>query len=424
MFVSDLPVVRRVLGQSHLYAAEYTLFNTSPRDLFHAPPIAGGSVGGMSTPPPATGSIPRARRRVPYWDNARFACIVLVVLGHAVQRLTYDSDIAYALYLLIYAFHMPAFAIISGYFSKSDPPSRRQMARVITDILVPYVIFEALWWLTKGLVEGDPDPNLTKPSWTLWFLLALGIFRLILPYLALLRWPLVWTFVISIGVGYLPNVDSTFSLSRTLGFLPFFALGWWLREHDVVARLRLLERKAWWARLSAVAVFAAAAWAAWAGLDGWHEMDMRNWLFYDQDYAHFLGTDPVTGVPWWAGGVRLVLMLVAVVLCAAFFVLVPRGQFAFTRLGAYTMYIYLLHSFVLYPFRESGLLRDLEPTWLWLPIMCVLSVAITVVLASRPVRSVFRPLVEPRSRWLFADPAITPHTARGIDPTGSRRPGV
>ncbi|MET0297883.1 MAG: acyltransferase family protein, partial [Microbacterium sp.] len=70
---------------------------------------------------PATGTIgaPRAKRRVPFWDNARFACIVLVVLGHAVQRLTYDSDIALGLYLLVYAFHMPAFAIISGYFSKS-----------------------------------------------------------------------------------------------------------------------------------------------------------------------------------------------------------------------------------------------------------------------------------------------------------------
>ena len=28
------------------------------------------------------------------------------------------------------------------------------MARVITDILVPYVIFESLWTLTKWVVEG------------------------------------------------------------------------------------------------------------------------------------------------------------------------------------------------------------------------------------------------------------------------------
>jgi len=372
----------------------------------------------MSTPSPTTGSHHRAKRRVPYWDNARFACILLVVLGHAIQRLTYDSDIAYAVYLVIYAFHMPAFAIISGYFSKSDPPNRRQMARVVTDILLPYVIFEGLWWLTKTLVEGEASPNITKPSWTLWFLLALGIFRLILPYLALLRWPLLWTLIASVGAGYLPNVGATFSLARTLGFLPFFALGWWLRERDVVGRLRLLERKAWWARVSAMAVFAGAGAVAWFGLDGWHAMDMRNWLFYDQDYAHFLGDEG--GLPWWAGGVRLALMVLAVVLCAAFFVLVPRGQFSFTKLGSYTMYIFLLHSFVLYPFRESGLLRDLEPTWIWLPIVVVASVLLTVALGSKPVRWVFRPLVEPRARWLFADPSITPRG--GADPTGSRRP--
>ena len=89
---------------------------------------------GSSVPPTAstpTGSIARAKRRTPFWDNARFACIVLVVLGHAVQRLTYDSDIALSLYLVVYAFHMPAFAVISGYFSKSDAPTKTQMARVI-----------------------------------------------------------------------------------------------------------------------------------------------------------------------------------------------------------------------------------------------------------------------------------------------------
>src|SRR5215203_5161876 len=221
------------------------------------------SVSASASPgPPSTGKIgvPRVKRRVPFWDNARFACIVLVVLGHAVQRLTYDSDVALGLYLLIYAFHMPAFAIISGYFSKSDAPGRRQMARVITDILLPYVIFEALWTLTKWIVEGQANPNITQPSWTLWFLLALGIFRLVLPYLALLRWPLLWTVVISIGAGYLPNIDSTLSLSRTLGLLPFFTLGWWLNDNKVVDRLDLLRHRPWWVLAASVGIFAAAGW--------------------------------------------------------------------------------------------------------------------------------------------------------------------
>ena len=366
-------------------------------------------------PPPATGSVRTSsgKRRVPFWDNARFACIVLVVLGHAIQRLTYDSDIALGLYLLVYAFHMPAFALISGYFSKSDPPGRRQMVRVLTDIVLPYLVFEGLWTITKLLVEGQANPNITQPSWTLWFLLALAIFRLVLPYLALLRWPLLWTMVISIGVGYVPNIDSTFSLSRTLGLLPFFTLGWWVHERGLVERFALL-RVRWWVTAASVAAFAVAGWAAWYFLDIWQAMELRQWLFYDDDYASIGETG------WWAGGVRLLLMIVALILSLAFFALIPRDGHWWTHFGQYTMYVYLLHSFVLYPFRESGVLRGLDPTWLWLPIVIVASVLISLGLATSPVRKVFRPLVEPRPSWLFADATLA-DVVRRDDPTGSRR---
>ncbi|KXC06156.1 acyltransferase family protein [Microbacterium hominis] len=366
-------------------------------------------------PSPASPAPRPAKRRVPLWDNARFACIVLVVLGHAIQRLTYDSDAALALYLVVYAFHMPAFALISGYFSTSDGPSRRQMARVLTDIVAPYVVFESLWTLTKWLVEGEANPNLTQPSWTLWFLLALAIFRLVLPYLALLRWPLAWTVAVSLAVGYWPNVDSTLSLSRTLGLLPFFTLGWWVSHHRIVQRLDLLRRRRRGPRIAAVALFAAAGAVAWLFADTWRAVDLRQWLFYDQDYA-------ALGGPWWSAAVRLALMAIALVLSVAFFALVPRGAYGWTAFGRYTMYVYLLHSFVLYPFRETGLLRSAEPTWLWLPTLVVLSVVIALGLATRPVRTVFRPLVEPRPRWLFADPTLAGRERHRSDPTGSRRP--
>lgn len=371
-----------------------------------------------SAPQSPTGPVQttRPRRRVPFWDNARYACIVLVVLGHAIQRLTYDSDIAMALYLAFYAFHMPAFAIIAGYFSKSAPPTKKQMARIITDILLPYVIFELLWTLTKWFVEGEADPNLTQPSWTLWFLLALGIFRLVLPYLALLRWPLVWSILISIGTGYLSNVDSTFSLSRTLGFLPFFVLGWWLREHDIVARFRLIDYRPWWLRVLAVAVFAVDAFVAWHWVDLWRSVDLDRWFFYVDTYSDLDAHE------WWSGGIRLLLIVIGLVLTAAFFVLIPRGTHWWTRFGQYTMYVYLLHSFVLYPFRETDILRDAEPTWIWLPSVIVLSVVIALALATRPVRWLFRPLVEPRATWLFSDARLSAELSRRDDPTGSRRP--
>lgn len=333
---------------------------------------------------------------MPFWDNARFVCIALVVIGHAVQRQTAGSDAALALYLVIYAFHMPAFAIISGYFSRSTPPGTRQMIRVLTDLVIPYVVFDTLWGLFEWVLTGTGDPNPTLASWTLWFLLALAIFRLVLPYLALLRWPLAWTVVISLVTGYLPNIDATFSLSRALGLLPFFTLGWWLSDRDVVARWRLLQPRSWPVIAGAVAVLAAALVGAWAFGDTWRDLSLANWTYYRDSYA-------ALGEPVWGGGIRLCLMLLAVVLTAAMLVLVPRGEHRWTRYGTSTMYIYLLHSFALWPLREYGVIAALTPDAVWLPVLVAGSVALCFVLGSAPVRRVFRPLVEPRPAWLFAD---------------------
>lgn len=372
-----------------------------------------------TTPPPtrepSTQTAPLPKRRVPFWDNARFVSVTLVVVGHAIQRLTYDSDNALVLYLFIYAFHMPAFAIISGYFSKASPPTTRQMTKVLTDILLPYFVMETIWTVVQFLVEGKREFNPSTPSWTLWFLLALGIFRLILPYLALVRWPLAWAVVFSVGVGYLGNVDSTFSLSRAIGILPFFVLGWQLRQWGLVDRWHLAERVAWWIRGGAIAVLAGWLGVVMANITFFREIDLRFWFFYDDSYRG-LGEDQ-----WWAGLVRLGLIVLAVVLCAAFFSLIPRSGTWFTAFGQATMYIYLLHSFVLYPIRETGVLTGEHSSAMWLTSMVLASIAISIALGSPLVRRVFRPLVEPKPRWLFRDPALATLGPSKTDPTGSRR---
>ena len=359
---------------------------------------------------------------MPFWDNARFLCVTLVVIGHGTQRLTAESDNALIVYLFLYAFHMPAFAIISGYFSKSGPPTTRQLKKVVTDILLPYFIMETIWTLVQFLVEGKQEFNPSTPSWTLWFLLALGIFRLILPYLALVRWPLFWSVLFSFGVGYLTNVDSTFSLSRAIGILPFFVLGWKLKEWGLVERWRVIERTAWWIRSVAVAVFACWLLVVVVFIDTWRRVDLRFWFFYDDSYVG-LGEDQ-----WWAGFVRIGLIALAVVLSAAFFVLVPRSDTWFTSLGQATMYIYLLHSFVLYPIRETGVLSGQHTTAMWLLGMILACIAISIVLGSPVVQRVFRPLIEPRPDWLFVDqePGAEAEGKRAKGdprPDGSRRDG-
>jgi len=362
----------------------------------------------MTTPALAT-----PKRRVPFWDNARFVAVTLVVIGHGIQRLTADSDNALIVYLFIYAFHMPAFAMISGYFSKASPPGSRQMKKVLTDILLPYVIMELIWTSVQFLVEGQQDFNPTKPSWTLWFLLALGIFRLVLPYLALLKWPLLWAVLLSIGVGYFNNVDSTFSLSRAIGIMPFFVLGWQVRQWGLVDRWRAAERVTWWVRSAAAVVLGAWLAAVVVFIPFFRLVDLRFWFFYDDSYQA-LGEDQ-----WWAGLVRFALILLAVLLSAAFFVLVPRSETWMTDFGKATMYIYLLHSFVLYPIRETGILRNDHSSAMWLLSMILACIAISIALASPLVRRIFWPIIEPKPQWLFI-PLPDERPSRR-DPTGSRR---
>jgi len=371
------------------------------------PPIA-------PAPPVGTG---KARARVPFWDNARFATIALVVMGHAIQRQTGDSNNALTLYLFIYAFHIPAFAIISGYFSKASPPSTRGMLKIVTDIVIPYVIFQSIWTLVQFLVEGVKSLDFTQPHWTLWFLLALAAFRVALPYLVLLRWPLFWAVLLSVAVGYSAGVDSTFSLARTIGILPFFVLGWQLRQWKVADWWMRLRWQVWPIRAAALVVFAAWLTAIVVLIAPFRELSVH-WFFYDDSYSGLDAWD------WWAGFVRLGLILLAVILCAAFFALIPRRETIFTVFGQATLYVYLLHSFVLYPIRESGVLKDDHASAVWLLTMVFASIAIAIALSSPLVRRVFRPLIEPRPRWLFTRNATERERPRGQsrrDPTGSRR---
>lgn len=365
--------------------------------------------------------MPTPKRRVPLWDNARFVCVTLVVIGHGIQRLTAHSDASLAVYLTVYAFHMPAFAIISGYFSKANPPNARAMRRVLTDILLPYVIMETIWTVVQFLVEGKKEFNPTLPSWTLWFLLALGIFRLVLPYLALLRAPLLISLVVSIGVSYLPNVDSTFSLARAIGILPFFVFGWRMRSFTLGGRtlvdrwLELSERRVLLWRLGAIVLFAATALVMAANLSTFRAMDLRFWFFYDRSYQ-------ALGEPeWWAGLFRLALEVVAVILSLALFMLIPRRRTPMTHWGQATMYVYLLHSFLLYPLRETGVLSDALGV-VSLVAVSALCIAISILLSSDGVRKLFRPLIEPKPAWLFVPlPEDKPERPYRTDPTGSKR---
>ena len=87
---------------------------------------------------------------------------------------------------------MPAFIIISGYFSRSFDMRPDRLKRLVTGVVVPYIVFETAYSLFKRCAGGDPTRpiSLLDPWYLTWFLCALFIWRLTTPLWKLVRWPL------------------------------------------------------------------------------------------------------------------------------------------------------------------------------------------------------------------------------------------
>lgn len=85
-----------------------------------------GAPEGAAAPAPKSGG------RNPFFDNAKYLAIVLVAMGHAWEPLTDGSRAAEAFYMTVYTFHMPAFIIISGYFSRSFDMRKDRLQRLVT----------------------------------------------------------------------------------------------------------------------------------------------------------------------------------------------------------------------------------------------------------------------------------------------------
>ncbi|WUH32113.1 acyltransferase family protein [Streptomyces sp. NBC_00445] len=330
------------------------------------------------------------KQRDAFFDNAKYLAIVLVAMGHAWEPLRDGSRTVMALYTLVYAFHMPAFIVISGYFSRGFDARPEQLKRLVTGLIVPYVAFETAYTLFTRWTDQVPDRPVTllDPLYLTWFLVALVIWRLTTPLWRSVRRPLPVALAVAMLATLAPSIGNDLDLQRTLQFLPYFVLGLALKpEH-----FRLVRRRE--VRIAAVPVFLCAFVAAY-----WAVPRMTSAWFYHRDSA------PELGAPAWYGPVMtLVTFGCSMLLAACFLAWVPGRRMWFTMLGAGTLYGYLLHGFVA---QGSKFWGWYDPAWVHGPLgaiaVTVVAAGVVTVLCTPPVRQVFRFAVEPRISWAFRE---------------------
>ncbi|MFF5898084.1 acyltransferase family protein [Streptomyces argenteolus] len=344
----------------------------------HSP---GPAADGAGAPAPA----PSRPGRDPYFDNAKYLAIVLVAMGHAWEPLPGSGRLVETVYTFVYAFHMPVFILIAGYFSRGFELRPDRVWKLVTSLVVPYVVFEVAYTLFERLTgaPGFPLSPLT-PYWLLWFLPALFLWRLTTPFWQTVRWPVAVSLAVAAVGAVTSNIGGDLQLQRVLQFLPFYVLGLCLRpEHFAFVRRRAV-------RIASVPVclvaLAAAYWAVPRTTTSW---------FFRRYGAEQLGSPAWTGAP-----VTLFLFACAVVLSACFLAWVPGRKLWMTALGAGTLYGYLLHGFVIKGAVRLDLFEaDVLSTPLGRLLVSAAAAAMVTALCSTPVRRVFRYVVEPRLDW-------------------------
>ena len=113
------------------------------------------------------------KKQIDYIDNLKGLGIILVVLGHYIEPFRDVEFILNALYIFIYFFHMPMFALLSGVVAKF------RLAKVVRYIWILY-ISQAFYMIIRLLIGNYKFISLKSfivnfisyPYFQLWYLYA------------------------------------------------------------------------------------------------------------------------------------------------------------------------------------------------------------------------------------------------------------
>jgi fucose 4-O-acetylase-like acetyltransferase len=338
-------------------------------------------------------------KRIAWFDNSKGILIFLVVLGHLLEVYRHydENTVVLWLYNTIYTFHMPLFILISGYFF------REGRFRKVLELFSVFLVWQLIDGVLGPLIKTHHLPDLTHggrlfklldPQWTLWYLIGIVVWRAITPYVLKLRYPIVMAILVAIWASFVPDLTHAFSLRKLLNFYPFYLIGYTLGQKGTL--MALLEKAKTKGRLlQAGAGIFVLGFLAFMYYFTSHNFN-TDLLFMSYSYDHF-------GWSFYKGVVFSILFYGAVTtLCLAILTLVPKERklFLFSKLGTYSLYIYLLHANIVRVFRK------VVPDWLTHdPLVLILvalglALAISILTTSAPVLRLFRPLMEPKLNWI------------------------
>lgn len=303
--------------------------------------------------------------RIEWIDNLKAWTITMVVMGHMMSCEAFGSTMgAWCYEHLIIPFHMPLFAVLSGWFFKPRNEAGTSWAAFLSKkcrtILLPYLVWCVVWFFVRPLAMTCLDGgalHLSSVVWQARFLLSDGIMRygwwflralFLCHVVAYLSGRHLWLSALGVAslalTGILPNMPEKDSLLKGFVYLyPFFVTGWWLRRWE-----SHLEPKPW--LLAASVLTYGAMLLAWQPADSFYAMNTS--ALAPAGAGDIVGMTVVWKTLWryLVGTVGSVMFLLLAKRLAA------RPMGLFSAIGRETLGIYLLQSVVYWSLPKHDIL--------------------------------------------------------------------
>lgn len=250
---------------------------------------------------------------------------------------THDSLSGFV-YITINVFVMQAFMFLSGYFSKNPDKAR---ATAFRGVLWPYIVFTTITMIASWGFDAPIGRYFSylTPSFALWFLLALFLYRYFLKDIIKFRWALPMSIVMMLAAGLLP-FGQFMALGRVFSYFPFFLIGYYC-SRETLDKVRTLKKHPALIVLLGAALAFMSVWLMKTG-------PRLGWFLLKTDCSHF-------GMPWYEDSLYRLLVFALACGWITFMVnILPSNKNFLCYIGTNTMPIYLFHLGLRHVITQKG----------------------------------------------------------------------
>lgn len=319
-----------------------------------------------------------------YFDNLKYILILFVVIGHTIEPIIVSSHTLSTLYKFFYFFHMPLFVFISGYFSK-NLNSKDYAKKTISNILVPYLIFQTLYSSMHYLIYKDVFYGFFSPYWIMWYLFCLNFWKIILPFVTKIKYNIILFFTLGIMVGYMTDAGYHASIQRIFAFFPYFLLGYYFERKYLEKLFNLSVRL-----ISLVILFTSLLLIYFYG-----QNIQIQWLTMPIPYQDF------NHIEWYAGLFRALVYCVSITISICILSLIPNRKLLYiSEAGKRTLYIYLYHGFLILYLKSTDFYFQINTKFEKVGLI-ILGMVITFMLSLKIIETITKPIVSPNLDKFF-----------------------